>query len=536
MRILLIGLDGATWTILRPLMAQGHMPTLQQLWQKGASGVLHSTLPPITPVAWASFQTGALAGKHGVYGYQRISRSPEGHLLFEMMDASALSTPTLWDHLGRGGKRVGIVNLPMTYPPKPVPGVLVTGFPTPSQRSTFTYPAQLKGELLKEVPNYRVPTLDFGERVQQKRMSVPAYVTQLVEMARARTEAALYLMRKYPWDLFVVQFQETDFLQHALWHHLDSHHPHFAAGEHRIVIRFYQELDRLIQELVSSLSEEDFLWIISDHGFQGAQRVFYPNSWLCQRGWLVLNRGRGALTARALEILRQLDFFSLRKRWFSQEARDRFSTTLRQARFDWKNSRAYAVADGSSCFSLYAIQLGEAEVLRGELLQLKDAETGAPVVRRVYQAEEAFGPDPLPGSPDLLVELIDGYSAAPEVGAHGRAPLPLFATRVPGEHFQIGIHHSEGIWLACGPSLRSGSRVDAQLIDIAPTLLYQMGLPIPASMDGVVLDSLFKPDARREARVDQDYSTEKGRERGRCLTPEEEAQIQKQLRELGYLG
>ncbi len=534
MRVLLIGLDGATWTILKPLMAQGLMPALERFWQRSASGVLHSTLPPITPVAWASFQTGALAARHGIYGFQRVSRAPQGHLVFGMIDASALSIPTLWDHLGKGGKHVGIVNLPMTYPPKPVPGVLVTGFPTPSQRSSFTYPAQLKGELLKEVPNYRVPTLDFGYRVQQKRVPVPAYVTELVEMARARTEAALYLMRKYPWDLFVLQYQETDFLQHALWHHLDPHHPHFAAGEHRIVVRFYQELDGFIQRLVDTLTEEDFLWIISDHGFQGAQRVFYVNNWLCQGGWLPLNRGRGALAWQALEKLKRLDFFSLREKWFSPEARDRFRTAWMQAKFDWKSLRAYAMADHSGYFGIYVLRPGEAEVLREELLQLEDPKTGARVVRRVYPPEEAFGPDPQPGAPDLLVELIDGYSAAPEVTETEQGTL--FTTRVPGEHFQIGIHHPEGIWLACGPGLRSGSRVDAQLIDIAPTLLSQMGLPVPASMDGVVLDSLFESASRREARAPQHYSIEKGQERGQGLTPEEEAQIQQQLRELGYLG
>jgi predicted AlkP superfamily phosphohydrolase/phosphomutase len=421
----------------------------------------------------------------------------------------------------------------MTYPPSPVPGVLVTGFPTPSQRSPFTYPAQLKEELLQAVPDYRVPTMEFGGPVREDR--IEEYVQELIQMARARAEAALYLMHKYPWDLFVLQFQETDFLQHPLWHHLDPTHPGYSLEAHQIVVGLFRELDRHIQRVAEELSEKDVLIVLSDHGFQAARRLFSPNQWLYQRGWLKLDPV-GGFVYSLFKALQRLDVLGLQQRWLSDVDREEFKRKWVKRKESWEGSEAYADATHSGCFSLYFLRGKEPAGLVEALLDVRDPETGERVVERILRAEEAFGATLAPGAPDLVAELKEGYSAILEWGRG----VQLFATRKPGEHYQVGIHHPEGILIARGPDFQKGICLSssAHLIDIAPTLLYQMNLPIPSSLDGEVISSLYEPETINGTRLVKESceSETSDPQEGRSLSRQEEEQIEKLLRDLGYLG
>lgn len=536
MRLFVLGLDGAAWRVLDPLIAQGAMPALERLKQQGASGVLWSTRPPITPTAWSSFQTGTLPGKHGVYGFQRVSRTPEG-LQFRVVDAASIEGPTLWDRLGWANKRVAIVNLPLTYPPRPVPGVLITGFPTPSQRSPYTYPPELKEELLEVVPDYRVPTWEFDGPVDDRH--VEKFVRALIHMARARQRAARHLMNEYPWDLFVLQFQETDFLQHPLWHHLDPEHPHFSPRQHDVVADFFRRLDELIGQILDELAEDDLVLVLSDHGFQRAERTCYVNRWLLQAGWLALHRRRRSLAPRLLEALKRFDVLHLRRRWLPRAVQEELKHGWARLKFDWHTSRAYADADHSGCFGLYLLNGADPEIVVKELLALEDPERGAPVVERVLTAEEAFGPKPAPGAPDLLVELGEGYSALPDVDAGRGAQGPLFASYRPGRDHQIGIHHPEGILIAHGPGVPERDDLEARLVDIAPTVLYHLGLPVPTAMDGDVVREIYAPEVLERDPIrylDEDEADSRvGEGARRGLTPEEEEQVRKHLKDLGYL-
>ena len=134
-KILILGIDGGTWTVLRPAIEQGYMPFLQSLIETGASGVLESTIPAITPVAWGSFQTGMNPGENGVFDFYRWDKEIKTQQLVSSQNLSM----TIWDIAGRNGKKVGVVNVPMTYPVKPVNGYLVSGILTPSLKSEFTH-------------------------------------------------------------------------------------------------------------------------------------------------------------------------------------------------------------------------------------------------------------------------------------------------------------------------------------------------------------------------------------------------------------
>jgi len=533
MRILVIGLDGATWTVLKPLMEKGYMPYLSKLRKEGASGILRSTIPPITTVAWASFQTGVMPGKHGVYGFQTISRTPQGHLEFRVVNASCIRTKTLWQYLSGLGKRLGLVNLPMTYPPAAVAGFLISGFPTPSQRAPFTYPPALKQVLLAAVPGYRVPTPNFGRVVKENR--VVSYVHQMIQMAGSRAQAVLFLMGKYPWDVIVLHFQETDFLQHPLWHHLDYTHPYFSQEKHQIIAQFFQKIDELIRAVAQELSDNDLLMIVSDHGFQSMRRIFYPNCWLYQEGYLEPSRKTRAMAYRtAFATLRSLDIFNLRKRFIADGTRKHLTQELMRREFDWERSVVYAEAGHTGEFNLYLTKQDSKiqATLIEKLYEIREPETGGKVVERVLTAAEAFGTDLSSGAPDLVVCLREGYIAVSHVEQG-----PLFEKREPGQDYQIGVHHPDGIIIAKGPRIRQGwDRLQANIIDIAPTLLYQMSLPIPSYLDGRILYEMYDPEFLKGKKAQ--FIEDKGAAKdmlSKGLTQSEEEQIQKYLQDLGYL-
>ena len=151
-KIFIIGIDGGTWTVLTPTIEQGYMPFLKSLVETGASGILESTLPAITPAAWGSFQTGCNPGQNGAFDFAYWDRKQKKDCY---VSSNTLQT-TIWETAGKAGKRVGLVNVPMTYPPKKINGCMVTGILTPSLKSNFTYPAELKKQLLKAVPHYHI--------------------------------------------------------------------------------------------------------------------------------------------------------------------------------------------------------------------------------------------------------------------------------------------------------------------------------------------------------------------------------------------
>src|SRR5262245_39683574 len=150
-RVLLIGLDGATFDVLDPLMAEGRMPHLAALIAGGTRGILQSTKPPITPAAWTTFMTGKGPGRHGVIDFLRYDHTT-GKLSFN--NYIEIHGRTIWELLSDRGYRVGSINLPMTYPPREVNGFMISGFATPSIDLDFTYPRDLKSEILRRYPDY----------------------------------------------------------------------------------------------------------------------------------------------------------------------------------------------------------------------------------------------------------------------------------------------------------------------------------------------------------------------------------------------
>ena len=295
-RVLAIGLDGATLDVLIPLMESGHLPNLSELCSRGSWGRLRSTVPPLTAPAWSSFATGVNPGKHGVFQFFQPRGQKGPTVNFEaLVNGTAIRAPTLWQILSAAELRVGLVNVPMTYPPPVVAGFVVAGMPAPLRPEIFTYPAELQDRL----QGYRIDLPYFMGGREFQADYVPAareFLADLERLMGERGRHTLRLIRTGPWDFFMVVFTETDRLGHYLW----SAHPSAQgdrggpalAGE---VADWYRRLDEVLGEVVAAAGPETAILVMSDHGMgPAAERRVYFNDWLCQSGYLTLDSRRAS--------------------------------------------------------------------------------------------------------------------------------------------------------------------------------------------------------------------------------------------------
>ena len=288
-RALVIGLDGATYRLIKPLQATGQLPNLSRLMAAGTSATLQSTIQPSSEQAWTAFMTGLNNGRHGVYGFQQRRA---GTYQFDYVNGSNIRGQTLWGLLSARGRDVVVINVPMTYPPEPVKGVLVGGLLSPGEHSKFTYPDSIYGELCEACGDYM---LDVDtERGRLSADELARLAEDGLRMIRLRTCASLHLANTRPWDFFMVVYGASDRLAHKYWKYWDTSHPlhdpRDAAAFSDVLPSIYRSLDEALGKLLDALWDENTtVFVVSDHGFGPMEKAVYLNRWLAQRSYLALH-------------------------------------------------------------------------------------------------------------------------------------------------------------------------------------------------------------------------------------------------------
>ncbi len=302
-RVLVIGLDGATWKNLDPLIQTRKMSFLASLKKKGASGVLKSIIPPLTPPAWTSFQTGANPGTHGVFDFLNYRVDP----LFSppLFNSGDIKSTKIWQYLGRLGLESLVINMPLAYPLEAMNGILISSFLTPKGKD-FVYPNKYTS-LLKKV-DYKLDSLERKARGQLPKMLSSAerkhFVKQLLEVCKKRVVAFERLSSKGDFSFIFLLFKETDVAQHVL----------YGTAEMDL---FYVGLDKLLKRACrffeKNYSGDKSVIFISDHGFhQAANQQFSPFAWLIQNGYLRqvddVKAGFWRLASRLHQVIRKTGF------------------------------------------------------------------------------------------------------------------------------------------------------------------------------------------------------------------------------------
>ena len=533
-KVLIIGLDGATWDVLNPMMASGRMPALKQFVAAGASGVLHSTKPPITPAAWTTFMTGKGPGCHGIVDFEKYHvRTHE--LTFN--STYEIREKTLWELLSDKGLRVGSINVPMTYPPKPVNGFMISGFETPSTEAEFTYPAALKHEILREIPQY-----NYRTNWQRKAMGgldvLKANLDYICDSFDQGTKLTEFCGDKYGWDVLMIVYKLVDNLQHKAWKYLDPRHKDRYPREAEMAAECFARLDAALASLCDYARRNQALTLImSDHGHGSLDGKAQPNLLLRNWGYLKLRSSWNQASQRAGYWLHRMT--KGRANRFQQGSRG----IERDLAVDWTRTRACVMHAGIYGF-LYinlkgrgpigVVEPSEYEALRDEIATRLRAETARDrhgnrfhVFPEVYKTEELYGCSRAehPDLPDLLLSPQPGLAVVRKI--RGGKPIRWCAQRR-----LEGTHRTEGIVALAGEGVRCGQTIEGNIIDITPTTLAALGLRVPVDMEGDVLHDAFV----RELVVEREPPVEKTHEEhAEVYSDEERRMLEKRLSELGYL-
>src|SRR4051794_2962090 len=282
-KVVVIGLDCAEPTLVFDKFAD-KLPNLTRLRNAGAWGNLRSCDPPITVPAWMSMMSSKDPGTLGYYGFR--NRADRSYDRMTTATSLAVKEPLLWDSLGRAGRRVILLGVPQTYPPRPVNGLMVTDFLTPSIESQYTYPPELKAEIaaLPDVHPYEFDVSDFRTPDKGKIRD------GIARMTRKRFALARHFLATKPWDFFMMVEMGTDRVHHAFWQYMDPKHHRYEPGNpfESVIEDYYVHVDRKIGELLSVIPREARVLVVSDHGGQCMDGGIALNEWLVREGYLVL--------------------------------------------------------------------------------------------------------------------------------------------------------------------------------------------------------------------------------------------------------
>lgn len=455
-RLLVIGLDCAAPELVFEAW-RDELPTLRSLIEHGAHGRLESCIPAITVPAWACMMSSRDPGQLGVYGFRnRADRSYDGMVT---ATARAIGAPRLWDLLGQAGKHVGVIGVPQTYPVAPVHGELVSCFLTPSARSNFTHPPELKaqiadwveGEFLMDVPNFRSE-------------DKAAILRNIYRMAEQHFTVCKRLLASQPYDFFMTVDMGVDRIHHGFWKEMDPRHPRYQPGSpFAAAIRdYYRFVDGQIAELLGLIDDDTIVLIVSDHGGKAMLGGVCLNEWLIREGYLVLH-----------------------------EPPER-PAPLERCQVDWARTRAWGSGGYYGRIFLNVagrepqgnVPAAEYERLRDEIaagLAALPDHTGQPMGTRAFKPEAIYR-EVRGVAPDLIVYFgdLDWRS----IGTVGTGSLYSFENDTGPDDAN---HAQHGIFILYDPRRPQGRRIDdISIYDVAPTLLHLMGQPVPPEMIGSV--------------------------------------------------
>ncbi len=502
MRTVLFGVDGLTFRVLHPLIERGDLPNFRMLREKGCEAILESKYPPVTPAAWTSISTGMKPASHGVYDFWEYEEKQNDIARKASVQTQRKGARAIWNILSDFSKQVLVVNVPITYPPEAVNGVMVSGYGTPSRNVDFTYPVNFKEELYRVVPDYMID-LDHEAMFSMKLTGKSGpLIDATLRMTERRIKLTLYLMNEKNWDFCFVAFVGADRLQHPLWDDI-------VSLETRAT-EYFRLLDYGLGLILGQLSPEDALFVVSDHGFQGATYFFDINEYLYSKGLLQLNAGnkhrRASSYTRVKHTLRQAGLLTVARQAkrllkktgaIPEHGGDVLQPVLTD--IDWEQTKAY-VPSMSGFLGGYADIFLDHDMDEATLAQLCDdlkgmrhPQTKQPLIDAMYTTE-AFGKGPYaPREPHLLLLPTEGITFRMSPG-NSRLWDVANTTR--------GTHQKDGVLFAYGSGIKQGFKApNAELYDIVPTILHSMGLPLPGRFDGRVLDELFAGDVRVEQRT-----------------------------------
>jgi predicted AlkP superfamily phosphohydrolase/phosphomutase len=481
MKTVVIGIDGGSLELVRRWRDEGHLPHIGRLMERGIYGDLETIFPPLTGPAWVSFMTGVNPGKHGVFDFM-TQQVQEG---IHIISSESIRVPTLWSLLGAGGRKSVVVNVPITYPPAPIEGWMLTG--VLSGKGDLTHPPGLLGEIESAIGRKYRTSLQVGPQLGREE----DYMADFIDWHRSIEAASLYLLESKPWDFYMTVFNITDGFSHFFWRNMEEGRA-FGDG----IRKAYSLVDESIGKILDRVGEEANVILMSDHGFGPLRKMVNLNLYLMERGYVALKRRslpkaflfRHGLTANNLyRVLHRFRVAHMVKRVPMQTQSRFLDRLLSYDDVDWRQTLAYSRGHVGQVYlnpvGIEAQGLDYFDVrerLIGDLHDMTDPATGERIVDRVLRRDEIYWGRYADRGPELFIIMKNFAYLC----------YPLFAAdnRLITDHImkhRTGTHRMNGLFAAAGPDVPKRGEIEgARIFDVAPTILEMMGVGVPAHMDG----------------------------------------------------
>ncbi|MGA1791316.1 MAG: alkaline phosphatase family protein [bacterium] len=438
-RVFVLSLDGVPYSFLTHEIEKGHLPYMGSLIQKGSFKPMNSVIPPVSSVAWSTYMTGKNPAGHNIFGF--IDRRPNSLELF-IPTADHMRGKTLWERLSDEGKRVVVINVPVTSPPRPVNGILISGFLSPGIHKAV-YPPSL-------VPRLKEWGYQIDIDAQQARKDRRAFLEDLRQSTQGRISTAMHLMEEEKWDFFHLHIMGTDRINHFLWREWEDGDPLFAPAFEE----YYALIDRFIGESLLPLIESQKgtnLIILSDHGFCRLEKEVFLNHWLMEQGWLKLKSEK----AKSIEDIHpDTKIYSLipGRLYLNLKGREP------EGRID--PDKGYQPL---------------LEALRAGLLSLEDPDTGHRMIDKVFMRDEVYSGPYIKEAPDMVVLPHRGYDLKGDVNERA-------LTR---ESTLEGMHTFDDAFFFIKD--REIKEDGFSILDVTPTLLSILGIMPYQDLEGSCL-------------------------------------------------
>lgn len=487
-KVVLIGIDSASWKIIDPFVKEGYLPNFKLLKEKGFSSVLLSTYPPISPPGWISLFTGVEPLRHRIFDF--IKRKKNSYFA-EPIFSSDRKAPFIWEHLTKKNKRTIAIGIPFAYPPAPLNGMITTGLGTPSKDSEFTCPKELKTYIIKKYPDFDV---DFEENNLTFPLDYNYIVNKVEKGTSSEFELAKDLFYKENWDLFTVVFRSIDVIQH------------YFMNDRNILIKFYRQMDDYIGWFIKNITDDTHLIVCSDHGGNTVTTRFNINTWLYKNGYLHMKKKKIRFTLIDTD---RLETFLLKTPLKSIVWKLKRSAImeklLKVTRFfmysnllgsyqdvDWNNTKMYSLVTSTGLIFInqirrepngtveYTERFNLLKEFKARLSKLEH--NGKKVLQDIIIIDEIYKQRSFRDIeiPDVILIPNNGFSIHPTFSLD-----TIFTV----ENVRIGDHTMEGIVniYTKNTSRTISHKLNSKIYriyDIVPTVLKFMGVSVSYKFDG----------------------------------------------------
>lgn len=517
-RLLIVGIDGGTFDIILPYVKKGKLKLFKRLIEEGSWGILESTIPILTPPSWTSSYTGVNPGKHNIYDFFEYDERTKS---LKVINSTKRRYPAFWEILREKGIEVALYNLPCVYPVDKVKGFIVSGMGTPKNSKGFAYPKELEDYLYKiKKGRFGSDTIYLEEGKREK------FVEDVFEVTENDEEIFLNILKDKDAVVNMFVYDESDKLMHFFYHDYDeTHYAHDGKSKFKdVILRYYEKIESGIEKFLKHFGDCDLI-VYSDHGFGPLYKDLYVNNLLVKWNYLILKEGfaKEKKSFDLKSLFKPVVPIKLRKL-----IREKFfKSPLENPLYYYDLNSSKAVYTSVSGRSIIILDKEKRENIGNELKNLLenylDFQNNVKPFKRVYKREEIYWGENIHEAPDLVIEEDGRYAFKCEWSFRELEEAKQYGA------LKSGSHRKEGMLILYGKSFKKSQRIEnINVMDICPTILSYLGLPIGKEMDGKVIDSFVE-----ERKVDfEEYKNIREKTEEENFEDEE---LKRKLKNLGYM-